>query len=187
MNWDDIGTNPHEESIEKGRTEGRAAGLVAGYQQGYDLGQSLALEYGLELGFIRGIVLSIMKHAEFCQTERAQKTAQEVMELVHGFPGPHQVFQEQEQERQRALHVVDDDDAAKDTPKNDDTKTTMKNTNTTTSSHDTSVLMQQIRAKFKLLTMQANCGPERLSLKQLMEDAMAKQQSAVASNEVSEW
>jgi hypothetical protein len=166
--WDDDALlNPFDEFLEEGRRQGRQEGLEAGYQEGYGLGQVTGLEYGMELGFVRGTVEAMQQElarsrsdapwVPLSKAERVAKILSELSSLLDEFPGPSEMFHEDSSAAPEVFGSVED-------TADDDEKAHSHR------SHDgnAKVLLQQIRSKFKLLTVVL--GIPHFSLAQVMDE-----------------
>jgi hypothetical protein len=169
--WDDDALlNPFDAFLEEGRRQGRQEGLEAGYREGYELGQVTGLEYGMELGFVRGTVEAVQQELARSggsddapwlppsKTERVSKILAELSSLLDEFPGPSEMFHDELfGSVEEGVDVDDDDD--------DDEEAQAQRSQ----ERNAKVLLQQIRSKFKLLTVVL--GIPHYSLAQVMDEA----------------
>jgi hypothetical protein len=112
--------NPHQAAIDEGYEEGRAAGLQSGLEEGKHIGQTNAKEIGVQLGFILGccevVKAQILRDAETKNVGddktnndakegseigpskdkprqvRILQTVDVLTNLIEDFPGPDQLF-----------------------------------------------------------------------------------------------
>jgi hypothetical protein len=182
--WDDDALlNPFEAFLEEGRRQGRQEGLEAGYKEGHELGQVTGLEYGMELGFVRGTVEAVRHELARnrrsssdaaaapwlppSKTERVTKILAELSSLLDEFPGPSEMFHDESSGATEEFRSVEHDDADDDEEAH------------TQRSHERNakILLQQIRSKFKLLTVVL--GIPHFSLAQVMDEAAESAASTV--------
>lgn len=171
--WDDLCLNPYRNSLEQGRQEGREAGLTSGFQEGRSVGVIKGVEYGMEIGFMRGVVQVVMDefnseklgNIEVTHRERIQKTASALSDLLDTFPQPDQLFGEHNQTWLPPTRQGNNEPGQN---AEDDTEKEASEWSSCSTS-DLHGLMQSIRSKFKLLTVQLRWS--NFSLKKLMDDA----------------
>jgi hypothetical protein len=184
--WDDDALlNPFDAFLEEGRRQGRQEGLEAGYREGYELGQVTGLEYGMELGFVRGTVEAVQQElarggssddAPWLPPSKADRIAKilaELSSLLDEFPGPSEMFHDVSSSgpskemfgsvEEDVVDVDDDDDEEAQAQRSQE--------------RNAKVLLQQIRSKFKLLTVVL--GIPHYSLAQVMADAAASSDARV--------
>ena len=143
VDWDNICVNPHEAFVAQGREEGRHAGEEAGYREGWRLGQTTALEYGMELGFIRGVIEAVPR--DFEENTKAGKTLRDLRQALDKFPDAEAAF------RQQQMASTTDNDGEQPGDGGEE---------------NVRQLIQRIRARFRLLTVQLKMP--KLSLKEIL-------------------
>lgn len=179
--WDEVCFNPHGHALESGREEGREAGLAAGFNDGYTVGIVKGIEFGMEVGFIRGVLQVVVKEYLSCkeksvlgdssQRERIEKTASSLSKLLEDFPSPAQVFRnKQDDANQLELDGFNNDS---------------EEATSSSSSADLERHMQDIRAKFKLLTVQLRW--KNYSLKSLMDATKMSNDAEPLKNQTTDW
>jgi hypothetical protein len=160
LDWDDVGFDPHRNSLEEGRVMGQSAGELAGFRDGQRLGHTKGIEFGMELGFIQGFVNALDDNNTTdlqggkTTNERVNRSLTELQKALDDFPSCEAMFEHSEEIM--TLSVT----------------TTSNNNNDGADSEgavtkfDVLAKMQRVRARFKLLTVQLGMGT--VSLKQVL-------------------
>jgi hypothetical protein len=142
MDWQDECCDPYRGAYAAGQELGYQSRRHHDYHDGYITGRNTAIEYGMELGFITGVAerwTTVMPQLP----DRVQRTWHDLKELLETFPTAHEI-----------LNTI-----AADTP----TQVPLEaKTNV-----DAQVLMQRIRAKYKLLTVQLGLA-DKMSLSNIL-------------------
>jgi hypothetical protein len=163
FDWDDVGFDPHRDSLEEGRATGRSAGELAGFRDGQQLGHTKGIEFGMELGFIQGFVSALNNKTEQDQqhqqqqttSERVKRSLSELQKALDDFPSPDAMFAHSEMmlSASNSNHGDGDGDGDGDSEG-------------AVTKLDILAKMQRVRARFKLLTVQLGMGT--VSLKQVL-------------------
>ena len=178
LDWDDIAFDPHQNSIEEGRTQGQKAGELAGYRDGQRLGNTKGIEFGMELGFIQGFVNSLMEEQEQedfeVRSERLQRSLLGLQKALDDFPSPDALFMDNNHPNMIIPEGITNHDVE------DDSETTV-------TKFDIVAKMQRVRARFKLLTVQLGMGP--ISLAQVLNSSTHQDDSTNEKEEIKtqEW
>eukprot|EP00567_Pseudictyota_dubia_P013354 CAMPEP_0197444246 /NCGR_PEP_ID=MMETSP1175-20131217/9779_1 /TAXON_ID=1003142 /ORGANISM="Triceratium dubium, Strain CCMP147" /LENGTH=178 /DNA_ID=CAMNT_0042975005 /DNA_START=164 /DNA_END=700 /DNA_ORIENTATION=+ len=142
VDFEDLCLDPYKESLERGRDEGREAGLRAGFTDGRSLGRTKGLEFGVELGYMRGVAVALLESSQFSDAETRGKS---------------------DKIQKTLRELVDAIDAF---PSPDE----MFSRTNGFEKLDVAGMLQRIRAKFKLLTVQLKLP--QLSLTRVMNGAL---------------
>lgn len=161
--WDALCFDPHQSSLEEGKAKGREAGELAGFRDGQALGRTKGIEFGMELGFIWGFLSVLPKPTN----ERVERSMKELKRALDDFPGLDAMFEQSLQLQNLKTSSGNKDDSE------DPTKL------------DVLGMMQRIRARYKLLTVQL--GIPNYSLKQVMDEASSQHKTTKGHPIDSEW